>query len=312
MTAVNNAVTTAAADVKPVVSAAAAFKKLLTGNQREQIAAQLPHGIEVERFIRTALTVVSMNPELLTCTLRSLLGAVMMAAKDGLLPDGKEALIQPYNCNVAGKNQPAKWEKQAQYQPMVRGLINILYRAGGVAMVDGVAVYEKDLFEYERGDAPRIVHKPYMGADDAGPVIAAYVVITLSNGAVKREVMNSRDIAAVRAIAKSDSGWKKWPDQFSIKAVIKRAYKQLPTNPLLDQVIQHDNMQFDLEHDATKSEAVKVAAKPGQPSRLQAIINQTQEPIVQPVSRVQSVLEPVYFGEDEPSDIYGEPPPYDR
>lgn len=311
MTAANTAVTTAAADVKPVLTPDAAFKKLLTGNQRDQIAAQLPHGIEVERFIRTALTVVSMNPELLTCTMKSLLGAVMMAAKDGLLPDGKEALIQPYNCKVSKQGEkPERWEKQAQYQPMVRGLINILYRAGGVAMVDGVAVYEKDLFEYERGDAPRIVHKPYMGAADAGPVIAAYVVITLTNGAVKREVMNARDIAAVRSIAKSDTGWKKWPDQFAIKAVIKRAYKQLPTNPLLDQVIQHDNMQYDLEQ--AKPEAVKIAAQPGQPSRLQAIINQAQEPIVQPATRAQSVLEPVYFGEDETTKTYGECPPYDR
>jgi recombination protein RecT len=272
-----------------------AFKKLLTGNQREQIAKQLPPGIEADRFIRTALTVVSMNPELLTCTLKSLLGAIMTAAKDGLLPDGKQALIQPYNCNVAGKNQPPKWEKQAQYMPMVRGLIDILYRAGGVAMVDGVAVYQKDKFEYERGDAPRIIHKPYIGADDAGPVVAAYAVVTLMNGAIKREVMTSRDIAAVRAMAKSDTGWKKWPDQFAIKAVIKRAYKQLPTNLQLEQVIQHDNLQFDLEHDSSP-EPLKIAAQPGQPTRLQSIINSAQ-----PVqTHTQSIFEPVYFGEDEP------------
>ena len=272
-----------------------AFKKLLTGNQREQIAKQLPTGIEADRFIRTALTVVSMNPELLTCTLKSLLGAVMMAAKDGLLPDGKQALIQVYNCNVAGKNQPPKWEKQAQYLPMVRGLIDILYRAGGVAMVDGVAVYQKDDFDYERGDAPRIIHKPYIGADDAGPVVAAYAVVTLMNGAIKREVMTGRDIAAVRAMAKSDTGWKKWPDQFAIKAVIKRAFKQLPTHPQMEQVIQHDNLQFDLEHDSSPA-PLKIAAQPGQPTRLQSIINSAQ-----PVqTHTQSIFEPVYFGEDEP------------
>lgn len=310
MTAANTAVTAAAA-AQPVLSPAQAFKKLLMGNQRAQIAAQLPHGIDVDRFVRTALTVVNMNPELLTCTMTSLLGAVMMAAKDGLLPDGKQALIQPYNCNIAGKNQPPKWEKQAQYQPMVRGLIDILYRTGNVALVDGVAVYAKDHFDYERGDAPRITHKPYTGTEDAGPVVAAYVVVTLMNGAIKREVMTGRDIAAVRAIAKSDTGWKKWPDQFAIKAVIKRAYKQLPSHPQLEQVIQHDNLQFDLEQDNTKPEALKVAAKPGQPSRLQAIIHQAQEPIVQTVPRVQSVLEPVYFG-DESTHQFGDCPDYDR
>lgn len=285
-----------------------AFKKLLTGNQREQIAKQLPAGIEADRFIRTALTFVSMNPELQACTLKSLLGAIMLAAKDGLLPDGKEALIQPYNCNVAGKNQPPRWEKQAQYMPMVRGLINILYRTGGVAMVDGVAVYQKDHFEYERGDAPRIVHRPYMGAEDAGPIIAAYAVITLTNGAIKREVMTGRDIAAVRTMAKSDTGWKKWPDQFAIKAVIKRAFKQLPTHRQLEQVIQHDNLQFDLEHDSSP-EPLKIAAQPGQPTRLQSIINRAQQPAPAAQARTQSVLEPVYFGDDDP---LGEAPVYDR
>lgn len=304
MTATNNA-----EDTRTVLSPADAFKKLITGNQRAQIEKQLPKDIDADRFIRTAQTVVSMNPELLTCTMKSLLGSIMLAAKDGLLPDGKQALIQPYNCNVAGKNQPPKWEKQAQYLPMVRGLIDILYRTGNVAMVDGVAVYQKDHFEYERGDAPRIIHRPYMLADDAGPIVAAYAVITLTNGAIKREVMTGRDIAAVRSMAKSDTGWKKWPDQFAIKAVIKRAFKQLPTHQQLEQVIQHDNLQFDLEHDSTPA-PLKIATQPGQPSRLQAIINNAQTQPVQPATpRTQSVLEPVFFGDD---DYLGEAPVYDR
>lgn len=304
MTATNNA-----EDTRTVLSPADAFKKLITGNQRAQIEKQLPKDIDADRFIRTAQTVVSMNPELLTCTMKSLLGSIMLAAKDGLLPDGKQALIQPYNCNVAGKNQPPKWEKQAQYLPMVRGLIDILYRTGNVAMVDGVAVYEKDHFEYERGDAPRIIHRPYMLAGDAGPIVAAYAVITLTNGAIKREVMTGRDIAAVRGMAKSDTGWKKWPDQFAIKAVIKRAFKQLPTHQQLEQVLQHDNLQFDLEHDSTPA-PLKIATQPGQPSRLQAIINNAQTQPVQPATpRTQSVLEPVFFGDD---DYLEEAPVYDR
>lgn len=297
------------------LSPAAAFKNILVGSQREQIAAQLPAGIDVDRFIRTAMTVVGLNPELLTCTTSTLMGSIMLAAKDGLLPDGKEAVIQVYNCNVAGKGQPARWEKQAQYMPMVRGLINILYRTGDVAMIDGVAVRAKDVFEYERGDAPRIVHKPYMGADDAGPIIAAYCIIKLTNGEVKREVMNARDLASVRAASKASNGpgWTKWEDQFCIKAVIKRAFKQMPTDSEdLAQVIHHDNeaMRFDLDQD--KPEPLKIEAQPGQPSRLKAIINQAQpttvEPTEQPVS-AKTADEPVYFGDD---DHFGECPPYDR
>lgn len=298
---------------KKAVSPANAFKNVMAGTQREQIAAQLPKGIDVDRFVRTAMTVVSMNPELLTCTTSSLMGSIMLAAKDGLLPDGKEALIQLYNCKVSKPNEkPERWEKRAQYMPMVRGLINILYRTGDVAMVDGVAVRQKDAFEYERGDEPRIIHKPYMGADDAGPVIAAYCIIKLKNGEVKREVMNARDIAAVRSMSKAQNGtgWKNWEDQYAIKAVIKRAFKQLPTDSEdLSRVIEHDNqaMQFDLEQD---TQPLKVEHKPGQPSRLQAIISKDQpskEP--QPLQeRTQAVEEP-YFGDDINFD---ECPAYDR
>lgn len=297
------------------LSPAAAFKNVMAGNQREQIAAQLPKGIDVDRFIRTAMTVVSMNPELLTCTMPSLMGSIMLAAKDGLLPDGKEAVIQVYSCNIAKQGQPKVWEKQAQYMPMVRGLINILYRTGDVAMIDGVAVRAKDVFEYERGDQPRIVHKPYMGAEDAGPIIAAYCIIKLTNGEVKREVMNARDLASVRAASKASTGpgWTKWEDQFSIKAVIKRAFKQLPTDSEdLARVIHHDNqaMHFDLEQD--KPEPLKIDAQPGQPSRLKAIINQTQPSAAEPTEQAFSANradEPVYFGDDI---NFEECPPYDR
>lgn len=292
------------------------FKKMMTGNQREQIADQLPKGVDVDRFIRTALTVVGLNPELLTCTMPSLMGSIMLAAKDGLLPDGKEALIQVYNCNIAGKGNKPVYEKQAQYMPMVRGLINILYRTGDVAMVDGVAVRQKDTFIYERGDHPRIVHSPYMGADDAGPVIAAYCIIKLNNGEIKREVMNARDIAAVRSMSKSKNGpgWNNWEDQFAIKAVIKRAFKQLPTDSEdLTRVIEHDNaaMHFDLEQQA---EPLKVEHKPGQPSRLHTIIGQTtqaeKEPVAEPQPQPQPpTAEEPYFGDDINLD---ECPPYDR
>lgn len=280
-----------------------AFKKTISGGQREQIAKQLPKGVDVDRFVRTAMTVVSMNPELLQCTPTSLFGSIMLAAKDGLLPDGKEAVIQPYNVNVAGKGQPAKWEKQAQYMPMVKGMMQIMYRTGEVAMVDGVAVYEKDVFEYERGDMPRIIHKPYIGDDAPGKVIAAYVVIKLKNGEVKREVMFRRDIEAVRSAskAKDGPGWKNWYDQFAIKAVIKRAFKQLPTDSEdFDRVIQHDNdaMGFDF---GDKPQALqgtqqpRIAAQPGQPSRLHAIIGAKVNP--EPVPFDDN--EPVYFA-DEP------------
>lgn len=252
--------------------------------QREAIGKQLPRGIDADRFIRTAITTVNLNPELLSCTPASLYASLMQAAKDGLLPDGKEAVVQPYNVKIKGQNgQQDRWEKQAQYMPMVRGLIQVMYRTGDVAMVDGVAVYEKDHFEYERGDNPRIVHRPYMGMEDPGQIIGAYVVIKLTNGEVKREVMTRRDIEKVREAskAKNGPGWTTWYDQFSIKAVIKRAAKQLPTDSeALERVIQHDNdaMGFDFgdAKQVPQQQVPRIASTPDQPSRLASIIGMNQ------------------------------------
>lgn len=260
-------------------SAAVVFSDRLVG-ERESIAKQLPKGVDADRFIRTAITTVNLNPELLTCTLSSLYASLMQAAKDGLLPDGKEAVIQPYNCKISVYGQPDRWEKQAQYMPMVRGLIQVMFRTGDVAMVDGVAVREKDFFEYERGDEPRIVHRPYWGSENPGQVVAAYVIIKLHNGEVKREVMSRYDIERVRdaSKAKNGPGWTNWYDQFAIKAVIKRAQKQLPTDSEeLRRVIEHDNkvMEFefgDQPRAVGKQSVPRIAATPSQPSRLASIM----------------------------------------
>jgi recombination protein RecT len=267
----------------------------LLGSQRDEIQKQLPPGVSVDRFIRTTITVVQMNPELLQCTSTSFFGSIMAAAKDGLLPDGREAVIQTYNCNVAANGQPKRWEKRAQYMPMVRGLIQIMYRSGQVKMVDGVAVYERDEFEYERGDAPRIIHKPYGGAEHPGPIVAAYCIIKLNNGEVKREVMFKRDLDKVReaSSASQGPGWKNWEDQFCIKAVIKRAFKQLDSDSqeLFSHAIQADNeaMGFDFNHTETKAAAAEArkgllsSGKAGEPNRLKAIIGGSKAADPEPV-----------------------------
>lgn len=270
------------------VSPAVKFSRNLEGN-REAIAKQLPRGVEPDRFIRTAITTINLNPDLLNCTPSSLYASFMQAAKDGLMPDGKEAIIQPYNCKISERGQPDRWESRAQYMPMVRGLIQVMYRTGDVSMVDGVAVYEKDHFEYERGDAPRIIHRPHMGMDAPGAVIAAYVVIKLKNGEIKREVMFRRDIEQVRnaSKAKDGPGWKNWYDQFAIKAVIKRASKQLPTDSEdLARVIEHDNeaMGFDFNDKPQALAQQNVPRITGEPSRLKSIIGMTgatPEPVVE-------------------------------
>lgn len=195
----------------------------------------------VDRFIRVVLNAVMGNPDLLDADRRSLISACLRAAQDGLLPDGREAVLNIYNTKVK-ENGRDVWVKKAQYLPMVGGLVKKLYESGEVTYIDAACVYEGDRFTYRRGDEPKLEHEPTM-SDEPGQIVAAYVVIKLKNGEVKREVMPRRDIEAVRGASKSkDSGpWATWYDQQAIKSVIKRAYKQLPKADAFEAVAEHDN-----------------------------------------------------------------------
>ncbi|MDN7179057.1 recombinase RecT [Caballeronia sp. SEWSISQ10-4 2] len=248
------------------------FRSKLEGGMRAEIAKALPHGLDVDRFIRTVITVVQLKEDLLYADRRSLFASCMKAAQDGLLPDGREAVLNIYNTKQKekrGNREVEVWVPTVQYLPMVRGLIKVMRNSGEVASIDAAAVYDRDLFRFKRGDDPRIEHEPYLGDDDPGPVIASYVIVKLTNGEVHREVMPRRDIEKTREASKSGTGasspWTKWYDQMSIKAVIKRAAKLLPnSSEALDRAIANDNEASGYVFESREEERVEPSALPDQ------------------------------------------------
>lgn len=252
----------------PLVS----LRASLEGPMRVEIAKALPKDIDPDRFIRTVITAVQMNPKLIDADRRSLFAACMKAAQDGLMPDGREAVLNIYSTKVkdGGKEY---WTNIVQFLPMVRGLLKAMRNSGEVASVDAAAVYEKDHFVFKRGDDPRIEHEPYLGADDPGPIIAAYVIVKLTNGEVHREVMSKRDIEKVRGASKAANGpgWTTWYDQFAIKSVIKRAVKLLPSSSdRLNSVIDHDNDAMGIEFSQRGVDASQAIAAAPAPKQLEA------------------------------------------
>ena len=276
------------------VNPAAKFRQDLD-KMKGEIEKSLPKGIDPDRFIRTAVTLIQMRPKLLRADRQSLFSSLMTASKDGLLVDDREATIQVYNTNIGTQGNP-NWIEKCSYMPMVRGVITKMYEAG-CRKVEGIAVYEKDHFRFLRGDDDRIEHEVYIGEESPGNIIAAYAIVMLANGEIKREVMTRHDIKKVRDASESPKGpgWNNWEDQFAIKAVIKRIAKQVPEskdpdrNDALLRVIQHDNdaMQFDLGHGEQhavehKTEATRVTQ--GKSSRLEEIIGNRdadKEPVQQ-------------------------------
>jgi recombination protein RecT len=197
----------------------------------------------VEKLIGVIEQAVLGNMDLLGADRRSLLQACMKAANDGLMPDGREAVLNIYNTKVK-RGGHEEWIQMVQYLPMVAGYVKGLYEHPDVVMVDAAAVYANDRFLFRRGDDPKLEHEPTL-EDDAGKVIAAYLVVKLKSGEIKREVMPRRDIEKVRGASKSgdsaNSPWSKWYDQQAIKSVIKRGAKQLPRVSRFDRIDRHDN-----------------------------------------------------------------------
>jgi len=240
-----------------------------------QFVMALPPQINPKKFIRTTITAVQMNQDLLACDRRSLLGSCMKAAQDGLLIDGREAALVIFN---------VKGTPHAQYMPMIGGLLKKLRNSGELASISANVAYTNDEFRYELGDEERIVHNPKMGGPRGEP-IAAYAIARTKDGAIYREVMSVEEIEQVRSVSRAakNGPWVTWWGEMARKTVLRRLMKRLPSSADIDAVLENDNETNDL----TQVETPRVTESPV--SRLRAAIGVEETSITnaEPVAEQQ-------------------------
>jgi len=216
-------------EITPMVAFRGTLEKM-----NKDLHDALPPQIPVEKFIRTTLTAVQMQPDLLAADRKSLLGSTMRAAQDGLLCDGREAALVIFNSKDKGK--------VVQYMPMVGGILKKIRNSGELASISAQVVYDKDHFEYTLGDDEHISHKPFLGSE-RGAQIAVYAIAKTKDGAIYREVMSVADVEKVRASSRAGKfgPWVDWWDEMAKKTVIRRLAKRLPSSADLDSVLAADN-----------------------------------------------------------------------
>jgi recombination protein RecT len=239
---------------------------------KSAIAQALPKHITPDRISRIALTSIRMNPKLLECSELSLLGAVLQSAQLGLEPNvmGQCYLI-PY------KN---KGVMEVQFQIGYLGLINLFYRSSEAQTLQAQVVYENDVFEYEFGLDPKIIHKPRTKGS-RGEAIAYYAIAKLKNGGFGFEVMSVDDVKAhATKYSQSykngySSPWKTDFDAMALKTVIKRALKYMPKSIEIERALAADESireyaddAFDIESmvDKTDHAVIDVPSDPEQGS----------------------------------------------
>lgn len=268
------------------------------------IFSMLPSNVSPEKFRNTAIAAVKKNPDLLRCTPRTLFSAITAAALDGLMPDGKEGIIQDRNVKISKRNEKDRWEVQATWQPMFHGFRKRARELDGL-LVDAQVVYKNDLFKRIQGDDPKIVHEPTAPDQDPGPMIAAYAIFKRENGVIlHREVMRKSEIEDTRNTSKQPEGlmWKTFTTEAWRKTVGRRGFKSVPVSENMAAILERDDRtNFEFEHAAPDASLIPPPAPPATPALTEE--KTPTVPDVMPVTR-----EKVSVQDHEPNP----PPSLDR
>lgn len=194
-----------------------------------EFKAALPAHITVEKFTRTAMTAIQNNPSLADADRRSLFGAIVRLAQDGLLPDGREAAIVLFG-------------KQAQAMPMIAGVLKKLRQSGEVAKVSAQVVHENDEFVWSLGFDEDVTHNPPPLDRPRGKAIGAYATAVLKDGSRLLEVMSLEEIEKVRKVSRASGNgpWIQWWGEMARKTVMRRLSKRLPMSTDIEDAFDRD------------------------------------------------------------------------
>lgn len=170
--------------VKPSEALVAVTREI--DNRLSLVRASAAAGITPDRLKLVALTVFTRTPSLLECDPVSVARAIVECGQLGLEPTG-----------LLGGAYLVPRAKQATLMVGYRGLVILMMRSGLVQRVEARVVREHDIFDYEYGLAPRLVHKPSTLVDP-GKYTAAYAVIFYRDGSTQFDVMSIAEIEAIR------------------------------------------------------------------------------------------------------------------
>ena len=222
-------------------------------------------GISADRFIRTAVTAATHQPELVSdVSFQSLWQALLEACSDNLLPDRRQGVIIPFK----GK---AKWI------PMYRGLIDRFEQSGEYKWI-GCGLHRQDDREFdvwldEHGQ--HFMHRPGPGK---GKVIETYAAAITKSGGFFVSVVNEDDMTHIRSVSRArgdDSPWNQWTDQMRLKTALRRLCKLLPVPHGLDELISRDDEEQD---EAPAAQPKKLSRPRGAAQALEQFAEERDEP----------------------------------
>lgn len=194
------------------------------------------------RMVKIVTSAASRNPTLAKCTPLSILRCLVQGAELGLEVAGQLQEFHPvpyWNASIGAF--------EAQGIPGFQGLLKLVKASGEVSHVDAAIVYRGDVFDYERGLNPRLVHKPCLEAleDEQTDenILAFYAIGFFKDGSHQFEVMGKAAVDKIRTRAqskkknKNEGPWYTDYAEMGLKTVIRRLCKRLPKSSALAQAL---------------------------------------------------------------------------
>lgn len=246
--------------------------------QQQGVSALLPAHVTDEQFTRTAATAMVQDPDLQLANKQSLVLALTRCARDGLLPDGREAALVVRNTKNYSTGQ---YEKRVVYMPMVDGVLKRARQSGQVANIIAKVVYASDEFDYRIDElGEHLLHRPAFRDGDA--VAKVYAFARLTSGEIVVEVMSKADVERIRDNQfKSDkipAVWRTWFDRMALKTVLHRLARRLPNASELFSLLEVGRDMA--EGEKIVSDAAQARTSPRLRDELRRRGHETQEPSV--------------------------------
>lgn len=218
---------------------------------RELVPVQslLPAHVSFERFTNAAAVAIANSEDLRVADRQSIINSLVACAKDGLVPDGREAALVIFKKKTASGD----WIKVAQYMPMIDGVLKRARQSGEISVIATRVVYENDTFRVWLDDeGEHVLYEPSLGA--RGEMRGAFAYAKMKSGELQYEWLNLDDIAKVRAASKnSDKGpWVDWFESMSRKSAAHRLCRRLPNNSEIMEMLERGTeMVWQKEKDIT-------------------------------------------------------------
>lgn len=268
--------------------------------------------VDNDRFMRMVKNALIRDPQIAEASAQSVYLECMKAAADGLVLDGREAVLTRFKSNKRQKNpQTGQWEDnwitEVVYIPMVAGIMKRVRNSGEIASWSVELVYAEEhaqgKFRYRAAPNPELFHEPII-VGERGEVVAAYSAVKLRDGSHHYEVMRRDQLEAIKNRTKSKrrkkvnnveveeitGPWATDEEEMFRKTVIRRHSKRLPVSSELLDVTRRIDGLYDMDPDngeidldpAPAPAPVAKAKKASAASRLKQAAKSLPKPVADP------------------------------